>query len=364
MFKLKIDVPKKQTVSSVTYKVGKVTYHNTWPSSIDLTECKWAWDDHLFYPTYLRIASKVDPNRIAELDVDFKPVSTARLYKYDVPGEHSHTSIILKLFADPQRARREIQAFKRMQVLTESKCKSLMVQTLGSAEVEVEHQTIYLILFEYIPGGDLINAIEENKFDSLKSISEAATQITHAVKCLHNAGVMHRDIKPDNILVAPGPTYKLTDFESMCSINTDENDTLPCPVDRMVGATPGFLRGSVDDNSPSQLDDWYAVGVTIATIILGATIGPEWIVQEQKFRQLTKALEFKLERLGGDPQRQKHLMECTLTLLSLGQPLTITGTERPDMRNVNQALTKLSGHHKKRKHAWLSSEGVKRNRKD
>jgi serine/threonine-protein kinase len=67
------------------------------------------------------------------------------------------------------------------------------------------------ILMEYIQGKSLIDCIKENLF-SLEQKLFIVKQIAAALAIVHKFGVLHRDVKPSNILVTENHTVKLTDF--------------------------------------------------------------------------------------------------------------------------------------------------------
>ncbi|HBC86415.1 MAG TPA: hypothetical protein DCZ94_05625 [Lentisphaeria bacterium] len=67
------------------------------------------------------------------------------------------------------------------------------------------------IIMEYVKGMSLSECIRENKLDIHQKIS-IILQIAETLDCVHGQGVLHRDIKPDNILVTDDLFVKMTDF--------------------------------------------------------------------------------------------------------------------------------------------------------
>ena len=74
-----------------------------------------------------------------------------------------------------------------------------------------EEQTPYIVL-EYIKGPTLEQLMIERGRFSWQSATRAAKQIASALDAAHQRGIVHRDVKPANILVAPGGVLKVFDF--------------------------------------------------------------------------------------------------------------------------------------------------------
>jgi len=91
--------------------------------------------------------------------------------------------------------------------------------------IDQREEPAYLfIVMEYVNHGDMLKYMNAyGKMDELQCRS-VARQITHALKYLHNCGVTHRDIKPDNILISGLDPFfvKLSDFGLSKVIDNDD----------------------------------------------------------------------------------------------------------------------------------------------
>jgi predicted Ser/Thr protein kinase len=75
-----------------------------------------------------------------------------------------------------------------------------------------EDQGIFYIAMEYIPGRTLAQLLAEVHVVSAEKLVNVGTQICAGLDYAHIKGVIHRDIKPPNIMIAPDGTVKIMDF--------------------------------------------------------------------------------------------------------------------------------------------------------
>eukprot|EP01095_Lingulamoeba_sp_RSL-Kostka_P000634 TRINITY_DN10919_c0_g1_i1.p1 TRINITY_DN10919_c0_g1~~TRINITY_DN10919_c0_g1_i1.p1 ORF type:complete len:458 (+),score=111.25 TRINITY_DN10919_c0_g1_i1:437-1810(+) len=83
-----------------------------------------------------------------------------------------------------------------------------------------DQENLYLVT-EYCPGGDLMNSLIEKDIFSLYATKFYIAELVLAICSVHSMGVIHRDIKPDNILLDANGHLKLTDF-GLCTGNFDK----------------------------------------------------------------------------------------------------------------------------------------------
>ena len=122
------------------------------------------------------------------------------------------------------------------------------------------------IVYEYVPGRTLREAIREDALDDA-AILEAGAQILDGLANAHAHGVVHRDVKPANVLLADGPgtSVKLFDFGLAVM---HEHETLTAVGDipgTLAYISPERLRG---DAARPAADVW-AVGVLLWEALAG-----------------------------------------------------------------------------------------------
>ena len=128
-----------------------------------------------------------------------------------------------------------------------------------------EDRGINYIVMEYVHGQSLKRTIEEKApFDTLTTLS-VALQIASALSHAHKHHVVHRDIKPQNILVAVDGTIKVTDFGIACAATTN---TYAADVNAM-GSVHYFSPEQARGGYVNEKSDIYSLGITMYEMVTG-----------------------------------------------------------------------------------------------
>ncbi|HEY3738884.1 MAG TPA: protein kinase [Bryobacteraceae bacterium] len=124
-----------------------------------------------------------------------------------------------------------------------------------------------VLVMEYMPGGDLGALLESEPRLSLARAISYARQIAEALKAAHALGFVHRDVKPQNVLLtADRNAAKLTDF----GIVTDRDSVRTTSV--MRTGSEGFAAPEQWQLAGKLLDgrtDLYALGATLYLMLAG-----------------------------------------------------------------------------------------------
>lgn len=123
-------------------------------------------------------------------------------------------------------------------------------------------------VMRYMAGGSLSMLIQEGKF-SLQDTARIIERITVALDHAHKRNIIHRDIKPDNILFDLNDNPYISDFgvAKMTEVSVDENTE-----SRVVG-TPGYMSPEQAYDKPVDArSDVYALGIVIYQMLSGRSI--------------------------------------------------------------------------------------------
>ena len=131
-------------------------------------------------------------------------------------------------------------------------------------DVENEGEFYYLIL-EYVEGMTLKDYMIKNPRLPIETIVHIAKQIAAGLSHAHQNGIIHRDIKPQNILMNENLTCKITDF----GIARAYGDTTLTQTNQMLGTVYYLSPEQARGNVATAQSDIYSLGILIFEMITG-----------------------------------------------------------------------------------------------
>ncbi|MFL0249905.1 Stk1 family PASTA domain-containing Ser/Thr kinase [Clostridium neuense] len=124
---------------------------------------------------------------------------------------------------------------------------------------------INYIVMEYIDGKTLKEIIKQEKEIDIKKIIAIAVQITKALDCAHKNNIIHRDIKPHNIMVTKDGLVKVTDF----GIAKASNSVTITSTNKVVGSAHYLSPEQAQGKQVDCRTDIYSFGIVLYEMATG-----------------------------------------------------------------------------------------------
>ena len=123
----------------------------------------------------------------------------------------------------------------------------------------------YYIVMEHLPGPDLKAIIRQNGRLAPRQAVDAALQVLAALSAAHRRDVIHRDIKPQNVLVAEDGHLKVTDF----GIARAGDDAGMTEVGSVIGTAQYLSPEQARGEEVTPASDCYSVGILLYEMLTG-----------------------------------------------------------------------------------------------
>ena len=185
----------------------------------------------------------------------------SRLYR--AVDERDGTDLVLK--------------FPKPRVVTEAAAKAAFLREgwvaarlrspwLGTAiQLPAGRQSCLYLVLPFIPGETLEQRLSRDPRLSLEDGRVVALRLCQAVAALHRAGIVHRDIKPDNVILGRDGAVKLIDLGV---VRVPGLEDLPDPD---IPGTPSFMAPELFDGQPgNRQSDLFALGCAIFRAFTGS----------------------------------------------------------------------------------------------
>ena len=190
----------------------------------------------------------------------------SRTLVYRAVQESNQKPVVIKLLKNPYPNFNELLQFRNQYTI----CKNLDISGIVRPYSLEAYGNSYALVMEDFGGISLHEYIKRENITCLKDILSIGLQITDILQNLHQNRVIHKDIKPANILIHPeNKQVKLIDF-SIASLLPKETQEIK---------NPNGLEGTLAYISPEQTgrmnrgidyrSDFYALGVTLYELLTG-----------------------------------------------------------------------------------------------
>ena len=137
--------------------------------------------------------------------------------------------------------------------------------------LEMENGKMFLVM-EYVEGENLRQVMRRLKQLTLPTVVSIAASCASALDYAHKMGVLHRDLKPDNLMLNTDSILKIVDFGIARPIRSSMAEV---KAEEFVEGTPGYM--SPEQSQGFGLDartDVFSLGVVLAELLIGQPVFP------------------------------------------------------------------------------------------
>ncbi|HET9168042.1 MAG TPA: serine/threonine-protein kinase [Actinospica sp.] len=185
----------------------------------------------------------------------------------------------------------------------------------------VEHEGRPCLIMEYVDARSLSQVLADGAVLSQAEAAAIGVQLASALIAAHEAGIVHRDIKPGNILISESGAAKLTDF----GISRATGDVTYTATGEMLG-TPAYISPEVAQGRPADdASDVFSLGATLYAAVEGAP----------PFGTGTNVMALLLRIVNGEinePTQSGSLIDTVMRMLSHDP------ADRPNIYRVRREL--------------------------
>ena len=123
----------------------------------------------------------------------------------------------------------------------------------------------YFIVMEYIDGKTLKNLIKKRGALTAAEVVDIMLQLTSAMSCAHDSYIIHRDIKPQNVMILDDGRVKITDFGIAIASNASELTQ----TNSVMGSVHYLPPEQANGAGATAKSDIYSLGILMFELLTG-----------------------------------------------------------------------------------------------
>jgi len=175
-----------------------------------------------------------------------------------------------------------------------------LVVRVIDANTEVAHP---FFVMEYLPGGSLKERLEGRPLELERALI-VFTQIAYALREAHARGVVHGNLKPENVLFDAQGNVRLTDFGITSLLKTDANRSVP----QLVAGSIAYLSPEqMKDRSLQDVSsDIYALGILFYEMLTGHIPGRRSPLPSETGKDIPQAADDLFEKMTRDDPGERY----------------------------------------------------------
>ena len=167
-----------------------------------------------------------------------------------------------------------------------------------------EDDGIYYIVMEYIEGKHLKQLLKRRGKLTLEEAVDIMLQVTDGMACAHDSYIIHRDIKPQNIMILENGLVKITDFGIAMALNS----TQLTQTNSVMGSVHYIPPEQASAKGCTIQSDVYSMGILFYELLTGTLPYKGDNAVEIALKHLKNPLPSIREELPNVPQRVENIV--------------------------------------------------------
>ena len=162
----------------------------------------------------------------------------------------------------------------------------------------------YFIVMEYIDGKTLKSLIKKRGALTIPEVLDIMIQLTDGVACAHDSYIIHRDIKPQNVMILDDGRVKITDFGIAMALNSNELTQ----TNSVMGSVHYLPPEQANGTGSTMKSDIYSLGILMYELLTGKLPFKGENAVEIAIKQMKEPIPSVREKNSDIPQSLENII--------------------------------------------------------